>query len=115
MRNKTGVEMTVAFGPPMVALIAAIISMSFFYAVNASTKADTLQSWSCRWENIAMTTQPHFDTLCKQSQAGVVLSVLLVPVEAIILGLSAYQFTLRRQLDLATRGSGRKAGSPALS
>ncbi|KAJ4192262.1 hypothetical protein NW755_004389 [Fusarium falciforme] len=115
MRNKTGVEMTLAFGPPIMALIAAIISMSFFYAVNASTKADTLQSWSCRWENVAMTTQPHFDTLCKQSRAGVALSVLLVPVEVIILGLSAYQFMLRRQLDLTARGPGRKAGSPAMS
>ncbi|KAM0436164.1 hypothetical protein ACHAPT_003056 [Fusarium lateritium] len=115
MRNKTGVEMTLAFGPPIVALMAAIISMSFFYAVNASTAVDTLQSWSCRWENVAMTTQPHFDTLCQQSRAGVALSVMLVPVEAIILGLAAYQFSLRRQLDLTARGPGRKAGSPALS
>ncbi|KAJ4311676.1 hypothetical protein N0V84_010311 [Fusarium piperis] len=115
MGSKTGVEMTLAFGPPIVALIAAIISMTFFYAVNASAEVDTLLSWSCRWENIAMTTQPHFDTLCKQSQAGVALSVLLVPVEAIILGLAAYQFTLRRQLNLTARGPGRKAGSPVLS
>ncbi|KAM5345503.1 hypothetical protein ACJ41O_011365 [Fusarium nematophilum] len=116
IRNNAGVnKMALLFAPPIIALIAAIISMSFFYAVNASTTDDSLQSWTCRWKDVAMTTQPHFGTLCKTSQAGVALSVLLVPLEAIILGLAAYQFSLERQLDMATRGPGRKAGSPAMS
>ena len=62
-----------------------------------------------------MTTKPHFGTLCKQSQVGVALSVLLVPIEAIILGVAVYQALLERQLQAATRGSERKTGSPALS
>ncbi|KAF4452651.1 hypothetical protein FALBO_16142 [Fusarium albosuccineum] len=115
IRSNAGVKMTLVFAPPIIAFVAAIISMSFFYAVNASTTADSFQSWTCRWRDVAMTTQPHFGTLCKQSWAGVVLSVMLVPVEAIILGLAAYQFSLERRVNLATRGPGRKAGSPALS
>lgn len=62
-----------------------------------------------------MMTKPHFGTLCKQSEVGLALSVLLVPLEAIILGVAVYQTILQRQLQTATRGSERKTGSPALS
>lgn len=71
--------------------------MSLFYAVNASSTVDSLQSWTCRWKDVPMRTQPHFGTLCKQSQAGVVLTVLLVPLEAAILAVAAYQAVLERQ------------------
>ncbi|KAG4257124.1 hypothetical protein FPRO03_04134 [Fusarium proliferatum] len=110
------VRAAITFVPPAIALIAATIAMSFFYRVNASTTNDSLQSWTCRWKDVTMNVQPHFGTLCKQSRAGVALSVMLVPVEAIILGLAAYQFTLEKRFDLGARGpSRRKAGSPALS
>ncbi|KAF5017946.1 hypothetical protein F66182_10093 [Fusarium sp. NRRL 66182] len=109
------VKAAVAFTPPTVALTAAIVSMSFFYAVNASTAVDSFQSWTCRWKDVTMTVQPHFGSLCRQSRAGVGLSVMLVPVEAIILGLAAYQFSLERRFDLTARGPGRKAGSPSLA
>ncbi|KAM0562617.1 hypothetical protein ACHAPJ_002307 [Fusarium lateritium] len=114
-RRNAGVKAAVTFTPPLVALIAAIIAMSFFYSVNASTTTDSLQSWTCRWKDVTMNVQPHFGTLCKQSRAGVGLSVMLVPVEAIILGLAAYQFVLERRFDMTVHGSGRKAGSPSLS
>ena len=89
--------------------------MSFFYGVNASTTNDSLQSWTCRWEDVTMTMQPHFGTLCRQSKASVGLAVMLVPVEAIILGLAAYQFVLEKRSSMTSDGRGRKAGSPALS
>ncbi|KIL84759.1 hypothetical protein FAVG1_11987 [Fusarium avenaceum] len=114
-RGNAAVKAGVRFAPPAIALIAAIIAMSFFYGVNASTTNDSLQSWTCRWKDVTMNVQPHFGTLCKQSRAGVGLSVMLVPVEAIILGLAVYQFTLERRFNLNARGPGRKTGSPALS
>ncbi|KAF4983883.1 hypothetical protein FZEAL_824 [Fusarium zealandicum] len=114
-RKNSAVKLALGFAPPIMALVAAVIAMSFFYAVNASNTADSFQSWTCRWKDVAMTTQPHFGTLCKQSRAGVALSVLLVPLEAIILGLAAYQFILERQVGLATRGPGPKTGRPAMS
>ncbi|KAF4987511.1 hypothetical protein FGRMN_10326 [Fusarium graminum] len=114
-RGNAAVKAAVAFTPPAIALMAAIIAMSFFYGVNASMTDDSLQSWTCRWKDVTMNVQPHFGTLCKQSKAGVGLSVMLVPVEAIILGLAAYQFTLERRLNSSARGPGRKTGSPTLS
>lgn len=89
--------------------------MSIFYNVSASTTTDSFQSWTCRWKDVEMKMQPHFGTLCKQSQAGIALSVLLVPIEVIILGVAAYQVILKRQLDMTTYGHERKNESPALS
>ncbi|GKU02469.1 hypothetical protein FLAG1_02196 [Fusarium langsethiae] len=114
-RGNAAIKAVIKFTPPAIALIAAIISMSFFYGVNASTTNDSLQSWTCRWKDVTMTVQPHFGTLCKQSKASVGLAVMLVPVEAIILGLAAYQFVLEKRFSMTSHGSGRKAGSPALS
>lgn len=69
-----------------------------------------------------MDVRPHFGTLCKQSKAGLALSVLLVPLEAVVLAVAAYQSVLERQLTpiittTTTRGHQhqRKAASPALS
>ncbi|CAM1502863.1 Fc.00g076390.m01.CDS01 [Cosmosporella sp. VM-42] len=115
IRDRATIHTSVTFAAPAVAFIASTIAMAFFYAVNASATTDSFQSWTCRWRDVSMMVQPHFGTLCKQSEAGVALAVLLVPLESIILGVAAYQAVLERQLDRATRGSERKAGSPALS
>ncbi|KAK7403254.1 hypothetical protein QQX98_010988 [Neonectria punicea] len=115
VRSRLGVHMALSLATPVIALIAAIIAMAFFYAVNTSTTADSFQSWTCRWKDVTMMTQPHFGTLCKQSKAGLGLSVFLVPLEVIILGLSGYQTTLQRQLDQASSGPERKTGTPTMS
>lgn len=117
LRGQTLIHNGVAVAAPAVGLVAAVIAMSFFYSINASTTVDTLQSWSCRWSQVAMAQRPHFGTLCKQSQAGLYLSVLLVPIEAIILGAGVCQMMLEKRV---SRASGavqvrRKSGSPAPS
>ncbi|KAK1987040.1 hypothetical protein LZ30DRAFT_580870 [Colletotrichum cereale] len=117
LRGQTLIHSSLAVAAPAVGLIASIISMSFFYSINASTTVDTLQSWSCRWSSVVMMTRPHFGTLCKQSKAGLYLSVLLIPVEAIVLGAGAYQMIVERN---ASRSSSvvqqqRKSGSPVPS
>ncbi|KAF9871665.1 hypothetical protein CkaCkLH20_10863 [Colletotrichum karsti] len=117
LRGQTLYHNAVTVAAPAVGLLAAIVAMSFFYSINASTTVDTLQSWSCRWSDVVMMTRPHFGTLCKQSKAGLYLSILLVPIEAIVLGAGAYQTILERNISRASgvvQGS-RKSGSPVPS
>lgn len=91
--------------------------MSFFYSINASITVDTLQSWSCRWSDVLMMTRPHFGTLCKQSKAGLYLSILLIPIEAIIVGMGGYQMMLEWNISKSNRVvlEQRKSGSPVPS
>lgn len=100
-----------SLGGPVVGLIASLIAIIFFYAVNASETTDTFASWTCRWKEIPMSQAPHWDALCGQSYAGIYLAILLVPVEAAVLGLAVYQGKEERY---AERYQGAKA-SPALS
>lgn len=105
-----------SFVAPFVGLVAAVVGMALFYAVNASTTDDSLQSWTCRWKDVAMTTQPRFGTLCKTSHGGLGLTIFLVPLEVVILGVAWYQTVVQRQLNHATRVPERKTGpSPDMS
>lgn len=49
-----------------------------------------------------MMAQPHFGTLCTQSRVGMALSILLVPLEALIVGIAGYQVMLQRQVSSAS-------------
>ncbi|KAF4783561.1 hypothetical protein HER10_EVM0011318 [Colletotrichum scovillei] len=117
LRGQTLIHNSLAVAAPSVGLVASIIAMSFFYSVNASITVDTLQSWSCRWSDVVMMTRPHFGTLCKQSKAGLYLSILLIPIEAIIVGMGGYQMMLERNMSKSNRVvlEQRKSGSPAPS
>jgi hypothetical protein len=103
----------VTFAAPFVGFVAAMVAMIFFYAINASTTVDTLQSWSCQWESVGMTVKPYFGTLCRESKTALYLSVILVPVEAVILSLASYQLILEKKASNVTES--RKRNSPALS
>ncbi|KAK5989077.1 hypothetical protein PT974_10575 [Cladobotryum mycophilum] len=98
IRQRAGPHAAISLFAPVVGFLAALVAMSLFYAANASTDVDTLQSWACRWEAVPMMVAPHWGTLCKQSQAAVALSVVLVPLEAFILGLAGYQAVLEKQV-----------------
>jgi hypothetical protein len=102
-----------SFLAPLVGFIAVMTSMILFYAVNASIEVDTLQSWSCRWENVVTSTAPHFGQLCKESKTALYLSVILVPVQALVLSLAVYQTVLERKVDAVDEVT--KRASPALS
>lgn len=101
LRSLTGLHAITSLAAPAVGFIASLVAMALFYAVNASSSVDSLQSWSCRWNDVPMAAQPHFGTLCKQSKAGVALAVLLVPLEAAILAVAGYQAVLERQMTKA--------------
>lgn len=90
--------------------------MALFYGANSSSSVDTIHSWTCRWRDVAMLSQPYFGTLCKQSNAGLALSILLVPLEAIVLSAAAFQLTVQKRLDeMVFEKQERKQSSPALS
>ncbi|KAK1701915.1 hypothetical protein BDP67DRAFT_423197 [Colletotrichum lupini] len=117
LRGQTLIHNSLAVAAPSVGLVASIIAMSFFYSINASITVDTIQSWSCRWSDVVMMTRPHFGTLCKQSKAGLYLSILLIPIEAIIVGMGGYQMMLERYISKSNRVvlEQRKSGSPVPS
>ncbi|KAI0976437.1 hypothetical protein F4678DRAFT_225444 [Xylaria arbuscula] len=95
--NQTMVHTSITFIAPFVGFVAAVVAIAFFYAVNASTSVDTLQSWSCQWGYINMKLEPYFGTLCRQSQTALYLSVILVPVEFVTLVAAGVQMGLERK------------------
>jgi len=119
--NRAILPTALALLAPTASLLAAIIGTAFFYAVNASRRIDTLQSWSCRWQHVTMQREPHFGQLCSLSRAGLYAELILIPLQVIVLGLAAIGVVLRRRaarLRGEVRGDvvleGRK-GSPAFS
>ncbi|KAI6090368.1 hypothetical protein F4821DRAFT_29620 [Hypoxylon rubiginosum] len=113
LRNRAIVHTSLTFIAPFVSFTGVMISMIFFYAVNASTTEDTLQSWSCQWGFASMSAKPHFGTLCKESRTALYLSVILVPVELVVLTIAGYQSMLERK---SVRPSAfHKSGSPVPS
>jgi hypothetical protein len=101
------------FVAPFVGLTAALIAMIYFYAVNASNTDETLLSWTCRWSAVSMTRKPHFQTLCKESWAALYLAILLIPVEAAVMALAAWQVKVERHT--AAYSWARKSSSPAIN
>jgi hypothetical protein len=97
LRSRTTIHTPVTFIAPFIGFVASMIAMIFFYAVNTSTTVDTLQSWSCQWESVEMSVKPYFGTLCRESKTALYMSVILVPVEAVILSLAGYQSMLEKK------------------
>ncbi|KAK8066082.1 hypothetical protein PG997_012829 [Apiospora hydei] len=112
LRNGTSLHTPLTFAAPFVGFVAVMISMILFYAVNASTTVDTVQSWSCRWESVSMQMKPHFGAVCKETKTALYLSIILIPVEAFVLSLAGYQMILERKAAGMERS---RKGSPALS
>ncbi|KAK4214521.1 hypothetical protein QBC37DRAFT_148251 [Rhypophila decipiens] len=102
----------VTFAAPLIGLTVSLIAIIFFYAVNASEEVDTFLSWTCRWRDVSMDVTPHWGTLCRQSEGGLYLAILLIPVEAAALGLAGYQMKVEKYTS-SYSGAARK-GSPVL-
>ncbi|KAI2638270.1 hypothetical protein GGS21DRAFT_488981 [Xylaria nigripes] len=96
-RNKPRAQTTMNIMAPFCGFVAVLVAVAFFYAVNASPRIDTLQSWSCQWAYVQMHRQPYFATLCGQSKTAVYLSVILVPVQLMALTVTFTQMDLERK------------------
>jgi len=112
VRQRTAVHTPMMFVAPFVGLAAAIIAIIFFYAVNASNTSDTLLSWTCRWKSVGMMQKPHFGTLCKESWAGLYLSILLIPVEAAVFAFASWQRKIEKHANAYSQA--RKSSSPVM-
>jgi len=94
-----------------VSLLVALIATIIFYARNASDTIDTLQSWSCRWADVDMDSEPHFGKLCHETKVALYMTVIMIPLQVIVIGLGIVA-TISRKKDAAMR---QRKGSPDLS
>jgi hypothetical protein len=115
LRSKTTTHTSTTFIAPLIGLTAALISIIFFYAVNASDEVDTFLSWTCRWQDVPMTQQPNWGTLCHQSRTALYMAILLIPVEAAALGLAGFQLKTEKYADQYSNATRKGSQSPALS
>jgi len=111
VRNNPIVQASTSFILPAICLIASLTGTSFFYGVNTSNSVWSVQSWACQWNSIDMNTKPHWGTLCKESKAALYLMVMIIPLEVLVLGTSAFgAFAGKKQMIVRER-----KGSPAMS
>ncbi|KAK4456080.1 hypothetical protein QBC34DRAFT_388873 [Podospora aff. communis PSN243] len=115
LRSKTTTHTSTTFVAPLIGLTAALVSIIFFYAVNASDEVDTFLSWTCRWQDVPMTQQPNWGTLCHQSRTALYMAILLIPVEAAALGLAGFQLKTEKYADQYSNAARKGSQSPALS
>lgn len=87
----------------MAGFIAALVAVALFHAADKSPTVDTLQGWTCRWKQINMAMQPRFGSLCRQSEAGLILAILVMPLELCLLATAALQVFLEKRFGLAAR------------
>lgn len=114
LRNRPLISTSTSLAAPIIAFIAAIVAIGLSYAVNPS--GHTVHSWTCRWRRVPMQARPYFGTMCSQGEVALGLAVLLVPLEAIVLGVAAYGTVLQKGVDaLAQESDVVRKGSPALS
>jgi len=111
IRSKALIHSILSLVAPTAGLIAAIVATSFFYAVNSSDTVDSLQSWSCRWAGVQMDSEPHFGKLCDESQASLYMTIVMIPLEVMILGLGAMTIFAERKAAAMHHGK----NSPAMS
>jgi len=111
IRSKPFIHNSISFLTPIISLIAGLIATSFFYGVNASTTNFSLHSWSCQWMDVDMTVQPHWDMLCKESKVALYLTVMIIPLQVLVLGTVAFGLFAEKKTPVGTQ----RKGSPALS
>ncbi|TAQ86091.1 hypothetical protein B7494_g5586 [Chlorociboria aeruginascens] len=113
IKHLTLLNTALSFLAPSISFIAALISMSFYYGVNRSATFFTLQSWGCQWSDVTMNTQPYWHSLCSESKAALYLSVVMVPVQVLVLAAAGWSVMTQK-----ARGADierERKGSPALS
>ncbi|KAF8861866.1 hypothetical protein BDZ45DRAFT_739739 [Acephala macrosclerotiorum] len=113
--NKTLIATSLALLLPSISLLAALISTSFFYGVNASSTTFSLQSWTCQWADISMDVKPHWGTLCKESKVALYLSIMMIPLQLLVLGTVVVGFLGRvKGWVVGRKAEDMRKGSPAL-
>ncbi|KAL2074974.1 hypothetical protein VTL71DRAFT_8754 [Oculimacula yallundae] len=111
IKNISLVSTGISYLAPTISLVVALVATSFFYGVNTSKTNSSLQSWSCAWSHIDMDVQPHWNMLCKESKTALYLTVMIIPLQVIVLGTAAWSALAQKKQAVAHE----RKGSPALS
>ncbi|APA10584.1 hypothetical protein SS1G_12608 [Sclerotinia sclerotiorum 1980 UF-70] len=72
--------------PLAIALIAAVVGAAIPFNTLTSSTSWSVQSWSCQWSNISTSAAPHWGTLCSESRAAGIMSVCVIPFDALVIG-----------------------------
>jgi hypothetical protein len=63
-----------------------------------------------------MPVEPHFGTLCKESETGLYMAIIMIPLQVIALGLAAAGIVAAKKvLAMDVEELGQRKASPALS
>ncbi len=82
----------------IIGLAMNLTAVGVFYHVDASDTTWNLQSWSCQWKDVAMSTAPHWNTLCNESRAALYMTILLIPCHFLALAAIAWGAKTREEL-----------------
>ncbi|KFY00546.1 hypothetical protein V490_01306 [Pseudogymnoascus sp. VKM F-3557] len=110
-RYNTSIHTLLTLLSAFVGLVSAIVATSFFYGMNASDVTATIQSWSCHWSDVSMSSEPDFHRICKQAEAGLYLTVMMIPLFALIGGVGIMAVLQDKKVSAFAA----RKGSPALS
>jgi cytosine/uracil/thiamine/allantoin permease len=110
-RHNTSLHTLLTLLSAFAGLVSAIVATSFFYGINASDVTATIQSWSCHWSDVEMTSEPDFHRICKQAEAGLYLTVMMIPLFALIGAVGIMAIVQDKKVNLMAA----RKGSPALS
>lgn len=111
IRSKPLVHTSMSFLAPLVCLVAGLIGTSFFYGVNASSSTFSLHGWSCQWSSLDMNVEPHWNMLCRESKVALYLTVMMIPIQVVVLGTVAAEAFFQKK----TSALPERKGSPAMS
>ncbi|OBT85027.1 hypothetical protein VE02_04962 [Pseudogymnoascus sp. 03VT05] len=110
-RHNTSLHSLLTLISAFAGLVSAIVATSFFYGINASDVTATIQSWSCHWSDVAMTSEPDFHRICKQAEAGLYLTIMMIPLFALIGAVGIMAVVQDKKVNLMAA----RKESPALS
>ncbi|KFZ02333.1 hypothetical protein V500_00329 [Pseudogymnoascus sp. VKM F-4518 (FW-2643)] len=111
LRYNTSLHTLLTLLSAFAGLVSAIVATSFFYGINASDVTATIQSWSCHWSDVAMASEPDFHRICKQAEAGLYLTIMMIPLFALIGAVGIMAVVHDKKVSLMAA----RKGSPALS
>jgi len=116
IRNRPHVLTSTTLAAPLIVFLAATVAVGLSYAARNNQIGDyTIHGWTCHWRRVPMQVSPHFGTLCMQGDVALGLAVMLVPLEAVAVGVAGYAAFLRGRVGAIVRQGEEPKGSPALS
>jgi len=97
LRCLPNIHTLLSFLAPIAGLITSIVAIGLQYHINGSSSTSTLQSWSCQWQAVSISS-PNFNMICKETKASLYLTVILIPLEITALGLAGARVAVGKKV-----------------